>query len=117
MSYLPKKSFTFVFGANSTEIDNTLLANNVDRMEIVFEDSLASLYLVKGGTRTLVKQANTTLIYNAENDLSYKVDKQGEQTVVSVNLNGKQIFNEMISVQLESAYFGFNSDKISIKLQ
>ena len=116
MSYLPNKTFTFVFGANSTEIDNTLTGTVVDRMEIVFEDSLASLYLVKGGNRTLIKQANTTLAYNTANDVSYKVEKQGSQTIVTFSLNGSQVFNEMISAQLESAYFGFNSDKISIKL-
>lgn len=116
MSHLPKKTFTFVFGANSTEIDNTLLGTIVDRMEVVFEDSLASLYLVKGGNKTLVKQANTTLAYNSENDLSYKVEKQGNQTVVTFSLNGEQVFNEMVSAQLESAYFGFSSDKISIKI-
>ena len=116
MSYLPNKNFTFVFGANGTEIDNTLTGTVVDRMEIVFENALASLYLVKGGNRTLIKQANTTLAYNTANDVSYKVEKQGSQTVVSFSLNGEQVFNEMVSAQLESAYFGFNSDKISIKI-
>ena len=37
----------------------------------------------KGGNKTLVKQANTTLAYNSENDLSYKVEKQGNQTVAT----------------------------------
>ncbi|MBQ8588041.1 MAG: hypothetical protein IJ454_01480, partial [Clostridia bacterium] len=116
MSGSGKNKFTMVLASQSYEIDNTLKGDTVNRLEIDFEDNVASLYKVTATGRTLIRQAYTTLAYNTGNTISFTSASAGSQTNVNVTLNGEAIFNELVSESLPGAYFGFVSKKINIKI-
>ncbi len=116
MSGNTKNKFTMVLASQSYEIDNTLKGDAVNRLEIDFENNIASLYKVTSTGRTLIRQAYTTLSYNAGNSISFSSEAAGNQTNVKVTLNGETIFNELVSESLPAAYFGFVSGKINIKI-
>ncbi len=111
-----KNKFTLVFASQSYEIDNVLKGESINRLEIDFDDNVASLYKVVSGGRTLIRKAYTTLSYNASNTISFSSLNEGSYTRVNVVLNGETIFNELVDTALSQGYFGFNSQKINIKI-
>ncbi|MBO4896669.1 MAG: hypothetical protein J5590_00035 [Clostridia bacterium] len=117
LSQSAKHNFTMVLASQGYEIDNTLKSTTVDHLEIEFNDDLATLYQVKNGSRLpKLRDAYTPLKYNEENAISFSSSIEGNNTRVSVTINGQQVFNELVPDILNEGYFGFMSQKCNIKI-
>ena len=87
-----------------------------DRCEIVFNDTEASIYTIKGGSKKLVTTVDTALEYNKENTFSYKIQKLNNSTHLVLKLNGEVFLSKVVDLPTSNVYFGCYTDKVDIKL-
>ena len=112
-----KNDFTFIVGADNFNNMDTKSAEALnDRCEIVFNDTEASIYTIKGGSKKLVTTVDTALEYNKENTFSYKIQKLNNSTHLVLTLNGEVFLSKVIDLPTSNVYFGCTTDKVDIKL-
>ena len=118
VTFMGTKQFNFILGASSYNDCNIhLSSSNSDRLQVEFKNQTATMYTVSQGKKTLVKEFLSNINYNEDNVLKYSIISQGDGNLVTLMINGKVVFNEIVSKKLYSKYFGFqgNSSSIIIK--
>lgn len=109
-------SFSAIIGAENYKTfeynnNNTSCA----RYEVRFATGNASLYYVANGGETCLDQINTTVEYNAENELMCQFKEVDGSTNLVITLNGRVLFDRT-GQKCRGRYVGLYSPKLNIKV-
>ncbi|MDY3928072.1 MAG: hypothetical protein SOZ34_01775 [Clostridia bacterium] len=110
-------TFTIICGANSNKgFEYASKRADYDRIEAEFSNSTVKIYKVTSGERTAVTAVSGTgLLWNQKNTLSYKLTDEGNDTRLTIELNGKTLCSETVS-GIYGRYMGFYIPYMNVKV-
>ncbi len=107
-----QKGFSVLFGIENTKA----FTMENDHFEVEFDDTTATLYMIKDNKKTSLGSASVPLQYNQKNDMSIALRSKGGSTIVKLAIDGETVFHSLISGMRASAGFGFYNSKASIEI-
>ena len=106
----------FMLGVSDFDGFTTTAADaKYDRIELEVFNKILKAYLVKNGSRTVIDDKICDIAYDGINEISYRFEYAGENTVVLLNVNGKD-YKITAPKIVEGGKFGFYSKNNTVKI-